>query len=142
MASLSHLAEDAGDADDPSPALFEHGTDYLLDAEIGGGQIGVEDGVPIGALHAHEQLIAGDASVIDQNVDFAELRHRRFDAGLYLLFVRNVHDEGSSVATGSRDLSYQFVEFLTITRGYSYGCALPRQRSRAGMADALRRSRN
>jgi hypothetical protein len=41
LAGLSGLAEDAGDVDDASPALFEHGADDLLDAEIGGGQVGL-----------------------------------------------------------------------------------------------------
>ncbi len=47
--------------------------DDLLDAEIGGSEIGLQDGVPVGALHAHDELVAGDAGVVDQDVDFAEL---------------------------------------------------------------------
>ena len=41
LACLTHLAENAGDVDDASPALLEHGTDDLLDAQISGGEIGL-----------------------------------------------------------------------------------------------------
>src|SRR5260370_41920534 len=46
LSRLAHLAEDAGDVDDASPALFEHGADDLLDTEVGRGGVGLEDGVP------------------------------------------------------------------------------------------------
>src|SRR6266478_9065513 len=34
LSRLPDLSEDAGDVDDPSPALLEHRADYLLDAQV------------------------------------------------------------------------------------------------------------
>ena len=46
------------------------------------GQIGGDDRVPVLALHAHQQLIARDAGVADQDVEPAVARD---DAGRQLL---------------------------------------------------------
>ena len=64
--------------------------DHLLGAEVGGSQIGIEHGVPVGALHAHDQLVAGDAGVVNQDVNLAELRERSFEGGFDLVFFRHV----------------------------------------------------
>ena len=76
---LPHLAEDARDVDDASPALLEHGSGDVLDAEVCRSKIGLQNGVPIGTLHAHDQLVAGDAGVVDQDIDLAQLRDRTLD---------------------------------------------------------------
>ena len=75
----------------------------MLDAEIGGGEIGLEDGVPVGALHAHDQLVAGDAGVVDQDVDFAELGDCGFDCGFNLVFVGYVERECGRLAACGGD---------------------------------------
>src|SRR5690606_17257419 len=36
------------------------------------GQVGVDDRRPVLVLHAHEQVVAGDAGVVDQDADRAE----------------------------------------------------------------------
>ena len=115
---LAHLAENAGDVDDASPALLEHGADDLLDAEIRGSQIGLQDGVPVGALHAHDELIAGDAGVVDQDIDLAELGDGGLDGGLDLLFVGDIESEGRGFAAGGGDFGDQFVELFLIASGY------------------------
>ncbi len=58
---------------------------------------------------------------IHQDVDLAELRQRRLDPGLHLLFVRNVNDESRRLASRGRDLRDQFVEFLLIARRHRDG---------------------
>ena len=50
--------------------------------------------------------------------------------------------KAAAFASGGRDLGDQFVELLPIARRYRYARALARQGQRAGMADALRRSRD
>src|SRR5204863_469770 len=37
-----------------------------------GGQVHIEDGLPILVLHAQREIVASDAGVVDQDVDFAE----------------------------------------------------------------------
>ena len=109
LSGLAHLAEDAGDVDDASPALFEHGADHRLNAEIGRSEIGLQNGVPVGAFHAHDELVAGDAGIVDQDVDFAELGDDGFDGGFNLLFVGNVESECGCCAAGGGDFGDQFI---------------------------------
>lgn len=44
-----------------------------LDHVEGSFEIGVEDGVPVFGFHPHDEVIAGDAGVIDEDVDAAEV---------------------------------------------------------------------
>ena len=73
LSGLADLAKNASDIDDASPALFQHGTDDLLRAQVGGSEVGIEDRVPVGALHSHDELIARDAGVVDEDVNLAKL---------------------------------------------------------------------
>src|SRR5262249_55192923 len=90
LSGLAHLAEDAADVDDASPAQPKHVGDDLLDAEISGSQIRLQDGIPVRALHAHDELIARDAGIVDENVDFTELVGCSFDGVLDLFLVGDI----------------------------------------------------
>ena len=109
-----------------------------LDAEICGGQIGLQDGVPVGALHAHDELVAGDAGVVDQDVDLAELGDGGLDGGFDLLFVGDVERKGGGLAAGGGDFGDQFVQLLLIARGGGHGGAVFGEAQGAGASDALR----
>ena len=100
----------------------------------------MEDGVPVGALHAHDELVAGDAGVVDQDVDFAELGDDGFDRGFDLLFVGDVESEGGGLAAGGGDFADQFVQFFLIASGYGHGRAVFGEAQGAGASDALRRA--
>ncbi len=118
--------------------LAEHGAERLLAAQVRAGQIGGQDLVPVGALHAQGELVAGDAGVIDQNVDFAEAGDGGLDAGLDLLFTGHIDLEGFSLPTGTADLVGGFLQLLLIPRRQGHGGARFRQRQGAGAPDALR----
>ncbi len=111
-----------------------------MNAEEGGGEIGIEDGVPVGALHAHDELVARDAGIVDEDVDLAEAGDRRFDGGLHLVFVGDVHGEGGGFAAGGADRGGEFFQLLLIARRYGNAGSLTREVERAGVADALRGS--
>ncbi len=115
--SLAHLTENTGDVDDASPALFEHGADDLLNAEIGGGQVRLQNGIPVGTLHSHHELIAGDAGVVDQDVDLPELRNRRLHHGLDLLFLAYVECQRGSVAARRGNFVNQFIQPFLVACG-------------------------
>src|SRR5208282_701348 len=117
LTSLAHLAEDAGNIDDASPALLQHGAGDLLNTEIRGGEIGLQHGIPVGPFHADDELVAGDAGIVDQNVDLPELGDGGLDRGLDLLFIRDVDRKRGSFPAGGGDLVYQFVQLLVISRG-------------------------
>ncbi|MNH21184.1 hypothetical protein D3C79_809820 [compost metagenome] len=54
--------------------LLHHGTQYRLAQTIQRGEIGVDDLVPLIIFHPHQQVIASDARVVDQDVDVAKAR--------------------------------------------------------------------
>ena len=59
----------------------------------GGGEIDVENGVPILVLQPHEQHVAGDSGVVDENVEPAERRFRSGNKCFRLFLVGQVADE-------------------------------------------------
>jgi hypothetical protein len=61
------------DADDATPALAGHGAHQALHPEEGGGEVGGEDVVPVLLGHGHDELVPGDAGVVDENLHGAEL---------------------------------------------------------------------
>ncbi len=85
-------------------------------------------------------MVAGDAGVVDEDVDFAELGDGGFHGGLDLLFVGDVESEGYRLAAGGGDFADQFVQFFLIARGYGYGGAVFGEAQGAGAAYALRGS--
>ncbi len=109
-----------------------------LNAEISGSEIGLQDGVPIRAFHAHDQLVAGYARIIYQNVDFAELRNRRLNRRLHLFFVGDVERECGRVSARVGYFADEFVQLFLIACRHGYRRAFSRQPHRAGAANALR----
>ena len=103
-------------------------------------EVGGDDRIPVGALHAHKQSIAGDAGVVDQDIDFPKLVYCCFNAGFDLIFAGDIHLEGRGFASGSFDLVYRFGQLFLIARGQGHFCAGLGQRNGAGAADALRRA--
>src|ERR1700736_3472173 len=140
VVGLAHLPEDTRDVDDASPALLEHGTDDLLYREICRRQIGAEYSVPVGTLHAYDQLIACDPGVVDQNVDLAELSHRRFAGGLDLLFIADVNREGRRFPACPGNLLYQLIKLLLIARRQGDSSPSTGQLQRATPPNSLRRA--
>ena len=94
---LADLTKDRSYVDNPSPALLEHGADHLLNAQVCRGQVGIEHSVPIGALHTHNKLVAGDARIVHQDVDLAKLSDDRLARSLDLVFVGDVYRESAAL---------------------------------------------
>ena len=69
MAGISDEADDGGDVDDARVGAFHERALKGFDEVEGSFKIGVEDGVPVFGLHAHEEAVAGDACVVDEDVD-------------------------------------------------------------------------
>jgi hypothetical protein len=140
MAVSMKPGEDTGDVDDASPALLEHGTGDLLGTEICRSEIGLQDGVPIGALHAHDELVAGDAGIVHQDVNLVELGDRGFNGGLDLLFIGDVESERCRLSAGRGNFVYQLIQLVLIARGDGDCRARRGESQRAGPSDALRRA--
>ena len=69
LPGVAHLADHRADGDDAAAALLQHRPHRRLRQREGRGQVGRDHRVPVVALHPHQQLIAGDAGVADDDVE-------------------------------------------------------------------------
>ena len=118
LAGVAHLADHRADGDDPAAALLQHRLQRRLAEGEGRGQVGGDDLVPVGALHAQHQLVAGDAGVADQDVEAAvagdDVGDDRRGGGA----VGHVEGHGLGAAARGRDL---------VDRGLRVGAARRRR---------------
>ena len=73
---IAGRADHRGDRDDAAPALLHHAAQHGARQAEGGGEIDRDDLIPLVVLHAHEEIVARDAGIVDENVD------RRAERGL------------------------------------------------------------
>ncbi len=73
LPGVAHGADHRGDVDDAALRAFIMPRRHGLAMRNSRVQIGVDHRVPLLILHAHEQVVAGDAGVVDQDGRCAEL---------------------------------------------------------------------
>src|SRR3546814_4263589 len=66
-------ADHRGDVDDAALARLHHAAHHRLAAAEDAGEVGVEDRLPVLVLHPHQQVVAGDAGVVDEDRDRADV---------------------------------------------------------------------
>src|SRR3954466_8824318 len=142
LPGLPHLPKDAGDVDDSSPALFQHGADCRLDAEIWRSEIGVEHRVPVCTFHAHDQLIASDTRIVYQDVNLPEAIECRLESSFDLLFLSNIHAETGRLSAGAGYLRFNLTQLFDIACRQSDAGALWGKPQRASTPYSLRCSGN
>src|SRR5207342_1908446 len=98
LAGIAGDADDGGDVDDAPPARLHHGAHDRLAGAIDAGEVGVEDGVPVLVLHPHQQVVAGDAGIVDEDRNGSELGGDRIDERIDRRSV--VHVQRPAVTTG------------------------------------------
>ena len=69
---VAHRAHHGRDVDNAAGTLFHHAAQYGLAGTEDGFQVDLHDFVPLFFFHPHQQVVAGDAGVVHQNVEFAE----------------------------------------------------------------------
>ena len=69
---VAHCADHGGDGDDAPRALFHHAAQHGFGRAINGFEVHVHNLVPFFFFHAHQQVVARDARVVHQNIQFAE----------------------------------------------------------------------
>ena len=84
--------DDAGDQDDAPELRLEHALRRALDDAEGAAEVGVDDLVEVVFAHAHQQRVAGDAGVRDDDLDRAEFC---FDLGESGVERRGIRDVGA-----------------------------------------------
>jgi hypothetical protein len=106
------LGGDGGEHDESSPAAAAHAGDDGLRYEEGGGEIGVEDGVPLLLADGFEGVDGIDAGVVDEDVDGAELGLGGGDEAGDVLGVGDVCLDGDGLPAEGFDLLDDFVGLL------------------------------
>ena len=101
LAGLASFADDGRDVDDAAPAGFEHGLHAGLGYEEGAGEVGGEDVVPVFALHAEGKGVAGDAGVVDEDIDAAEVGDDGAGAVLDGVFAGDIERVGAGASAGA-----------------------------------------
>ncbi len=142
LAGLSGFAYYGGDIDDAAPPVFDHLRHDGLSHEEGSGEVGGEDVVPVFALHAHGEDVAGDSGVVDEDVDGTEVGEGGFGAVADGFFAGDVEGEGVSGSAGGVDGVGDFVELIQIAGGEGDGCSAAGEFEGAGTAYALGSSCN
>src|SRR3546814_15398827 len=82
LAILPRLAVDRPDIDDPAPAAFAHAGKHRLRHVKAAAEIDVDDFLPHLVGHLQHDAVAGDAGVVDQHIDRAEIVDDPGDAAL------------------------------------------------------------
>jgi len=78
---LPTRSDHRGDVDDAAGALAKHRTDGGLGDEEDALEVGGEDVVPVLLAHAHDERVAGDAGVVDDDIEAAEALEGGLDGG-------------------------------------------------------------
>ena len=96
-----------------------------------------EDVVPVAGASCAGEAVLGDAGVVDQDVDGAEVGEDGFGAGLDGVFAGDVEGEGFGGAAGGGDFGGDGFELVEIAGGEGDGGAVGGECEGAGAADAL-----
>ena len=90
LSVLSSLAIDAADIDDAAELAITHALERQLAHVEAGPEIGIDHRIPHVAAHPQQRAVAGDAGVVDQNLDRTMLGDDLGDAGLACLEAADV----------------------------------------------------
>src|SRR5690606_28390572 len=79
LAGVAHHAGGAADVDDAAEAALHHGPGGSAAGDEGALEVHADDLVELLIAHAHQQVVAGDAGVVDEDVEPAVLGGDLFD---------------------------------------------------------------
>ena len=83
LARVAPQGHHGAEVDDAAVAGLHHGPSGGLHGEEGPLEVGLDDRVEVLLLEHHGQVVPGDARVVDQNVQGAQLLHGGVDEGFY-----------------------------------------------------------
>jgi hypothetical protein len=98
LAVLTALAIDGADVDDAAELALAHIAPHSVHHVKTRAQVAVDDSVPIGAAHFHDGGVAGNACIVNQNVDWPEVSFDLGDARLARIIVGNVELVGGDAS--------------------------------------------
>eukprot|EP01022_Parablepharisma_sp_SALTPOND_P036185 TRINITY_DN979_c0_g7_i1.p1 TRINITY_DN979_c0_g7~~TRINITY_DN979_c0_g7_i1.p1 ORF type:complete len:1344 (+),score=262.78 TRINITY_DN979_c0_g7_i1:3504-7535(+) len=137
LARIAGLAHHRGDADDAAGTGLHHATQHGTGEATDSGEVGGDDAIPFLILHAHGQLVLGDAGIVDQDGERSEFLLHLLHHGHAGLGVIDVEHHA---ATGFRTQLSQVFRDGGSTRlggsGADHARALAGQLGGDGAADA------
>nr|GFD60160.1 hypothetical protein [Tanacetum cinerariifolium] len=71
LSRVAGLAHHRGDRDHPAEPRFHHRLGGGADQAEGGLKVDADHLIPLVVLHPHRQIVAGDAGVVDEDVELA-----------------------------------------------------------------------
>src|SRR5579884_1018144 len=134
---LTGFAYNAGDVDDSPPSRFHHRANQRLCQQKCSRQVGVDDVVPIGTLHAQQERVLRDAGVVDENMHSAKMIENSFGCCLNGLFACNIENKGLRRPAVCGNLRGNFVQLRFVTRGQCHTGPGTGQCDGAGASNSL-----
>ena len=83
--------------------MLQHRAGHRPGAEEHAREIEIENRLPVGGFHPHQQAIAGDPGVVDQHIDAAAFFKNGRHQLLHLLLLAHISLEGVGLATSCAD---------------------------------------
>ena len=125
-----------GDVDHAAPLSFHHGGQGRPGAVVGAFQDGVDHGVPVRFRHLEQVLVAGEAGVVDQDVDAAVGARCLVGHGPHLAVVADVQHGADGLEAGFLQAGDSLAHGVGVDVGDHDARAFARQRQGRGVADA------
>ena len=94
LPGVAHQPRHAGDVDDVSAALLEHRADHCLDEIECALEIGIQHHIPVLLAHPHEEPVAGQPRIVDQNIHPRKVREDLLREFLHGCGLRHIHRVG------------------------------------------------
>src|SRR3954462_10448277 len=137
LAGVAHHAHHRGDVDDPPPPALHHPPDHLFAEREGAGQVGAQHPLPVVEGHASEQVVGGDAGVVDQDVDLPEVGWQALQPLAEGLGLGDVERQRPGAAPAGVDVGGERLELLLVARRHHHPRPLEGQELGDGLADPL-----
>jgi hypothetical protein len=136
-AQTAFVAERRRQVDDAAAALAGHHPQFMLHAEQGAEDVGVEGGgVALGGLVGHRSGLAFGAGVVDRHIQPAEPRHGLVDQGADVVFVAYVGAQERGFGAEAAQFFRQRLAGFVAAAGDDDPRPITGESQRGGSADA------
>ena len=102
LAGIAVYAHDGGHVDDAAAALTHHDRRHGMDEVVGRLEIDVDHHIPLFLIHLEHQAVAGDAGIVHQHIDAAEILHDLVNHLMGLLEVGGIGSVGLAAHAQSK----------------------------------------
>src|SRR5262250_486236 len=141
LAGIAHGPGSGGNVDDAAALLPHHGLGRRPGHQEHAAKVRVHDLIPVVVLHAHQELVARHAGIVDQHVDASEPLLGRLHQPIAVFALRLIRGYRQRGAAHGLDLSGGGLEPGRVAARDYHGGAVLRQRASDSEPDAERPAR-